>query len=292
MQRASGWLSKHLRSSDAWLLIVAGANWIHLRYLAFFGVYCSGGVASPWYCDWTWYSCANRLLIAALCVRSRHAWLEILGFLMAAHVLAGQLFYVVNTDEFSRISLEIKDAGIIEAVLHHTFVQGGIAAAIAIYALQRSVRRLRDGHWYRLVTTACKVGVIFILIGYASNFVSHRRAERATASWVYQDLLKSSAFYGKLSDQDYLNESAERFNKAGANVLLFKTSQYPHALPFGEVGPSYFTGPFFISVQYEHANTEGHWSGTCLVLNCFGYVRILDTDSSLWRRLIPYIWPY
>ena len=108
-------------------MVIAVVNWIHLRYLASYGVYCNGGVVSPWYCDWTWYSCANRLLFAALCIRSRRTWLEILGFLVAAHVLAAQLFYVVNVDEFSKISLDVKDVGIIEAVLRHTIVQGCIA---------------------------------------------------------------------------------------------------------------------------------------------------------------------
>ncbi len=123
MKRSLEWLRKQLLSSDTWLLIIAGANWIHLRYLASYGVYCSGGVVSPWYCDWTWFSCANRLLLAALCIRSRRTWIEILGLLTAAHVLAAQLFYVVSVDEFFKISSDIKEVGIIEAVLHHTIVQ-------------------------------------------------------------------------------------------------------------------------------------------------------------------------
>ena len=293
VRRALEWLPKQLLSSDTSLLEIAVANWLHLRYLALYGAYCSGGVVSPWYCDWTWYSCANRLVIAALCIRSRRAWLEILGFLAAAHVLAAQLFYVVNADEFFKISLDVKEMGILEAVFRHTIVQGCIAIIIVIFAAVRSIRRISGLRIYRMIATTSGIGAIVLFLGYASNFLSHAATETETARWINDEVLKRSSFYGKTPD-GYLDESANRFANVGAHVLEFDSDRLFEKLPFGQVGPTYYLGPFLASVQYIYAfkDSKNLQSGNCLILNVFGYVKILDRDSMIWNRMIPYLWPY
>ncbi len=287
------WLSRQWPSWDTWLLLITSIYWIYRRQLTSADCF---GVVNPWYCDWAWYCCANRLLLAALCLRSRRSWLEIIGFVTAAHVLAGQLFYFVNTDEFSQMALTAREIGIVRAVVQHQLLQGAIAVLIAPLALIRFMRGLSRRSPLRLVTTAIKLGMLALLLGYLSDFLSHGAAETATARWVYQDVLKRSTLYGRFSNADYLNESAGRFISVGATVLTLDSSQFLMIAPFAEVGPSSFTGPFLISVQYQWvlktSASPDVRSGTCLVLNLFGFVRVVDRDSLLWRRLIAYLWPY
>ena len=133
------------------------------------------------------------------------------------------------------------------------------------------------------------------MLGYTSNFISHRKAEMLAAQWVLNDLIKSKTLYGNCSkpEWNWLEESATRFASIGATVLKMDCGNIGERVPWGEVGHSSFTGPFFISVGYMAATSDAakYESGNCLVLNFFGYSKILNKDSTLWR-MIPYLWPY
>jgi hypothetical protein len=93
-------------------------------------------------------------------------------------------------------------------------------------------------------------------------------------------------------------ESAAHFASLGATVLKMACNDTlamtRFELPRGEVSWSIFAGPFLILVDYHYEASDiiRNKSGRCLVLNFFGYTKILQKDSSLYRRMTPYLWPY
>jgi hypothetical protein len=288
------WLLEQVRSPDNWLVSMAVANWLHIFYLS------RGdcrGIAPPWYCYWTWYGCANRLLVAALCVRFRRTWFTWAGFLVSAHIVASQLFYFVNPDEFSQMLSFAREyeAGVrrhfIEILFEHSLIQGLIAALIVIYAMKELKRRISGGRPVPAWSYAITLILLVISAGYLSSFISHGRAESETAQWLYRDVLQGGSLNGDFVRTDYLKESAGRFTSVGAKVIKVESDKY-QAPPWGEVGPSYFTGPFLISVNYLLIAPQRYYSGKCLIINFFGLVKILDKDSLLWLQPIPYLWPY
>jgi hypothetical protein len=291
------WLAKQSRILDNWLLLLAIINWIYIFNLS------RGdcrGFASPWYCSWTWYFAANRLLLAALCIRSRRTWLTVIGLLISLHVVAGQLFYFFNTDQFSQILFFARDFKtdflrfMLLVAIEHELTQGFVAALIAIYASRQIMRSISGKRHYPAILRTVWVIILILTIGYLSNFISHAAAERATARWLYHDVLRGSSLYGDLQTTDYLKESAERFASVGANVFKVESEKYLEMKPWAEVGPSNFAGPFFILVAYHFSTSDRQQSasGHCLVLSFFGYSRILDKDSSLFWKPIPYLIPY
>lgn len=295
MKKALIWLAKQGRFPDNWLLLIAVANWLHMWNLAHGNC---RGVVSPWYCDWTWYGSANRLLFSALCVRSRRTWLGVIGFLISVQLVAAQLFCFVNIDEFSQILISAREFEksflwhLLEAMIEHPLTQGFIAALIAPYAMYHSVHRLFGRRPSPVIVYTIKTILLILFFGYLSSFISHGAAERSTARWLYRDILRSSSIYGDFTKSDYFKESAGRFASVGANVIKVESNKYLEVEPWGEVGPSGHTGPFLISVRYLVIISNSHKSGHCLVFNFFGFVKILDKDSSLYMKFLPYLQPY
>ncbi len=279
---------------DNWLLVISVANWLHIFYLS--RGHCNG-VANPWECDWNWYGCANRLLVAALCIRFRRTWLIWAGFFVSAHIVASQLFYFVNPDEFSQMLSFAReyDSGLVrhfvEILFEHSLIQGLIATLIVIYTMRELKRRFSGGKPVRALGYATTLILLLVSAGYLSSFISHGRAERSTAQWLYRDVLQGGSLNGDFVRSDYLKESAGRFTSIGAKVIKVESDKY-QTPPWGEVGPSYFTGPFLISVNYLLVTPKSYHSGKCLVVNFFGLAKILDKDSLLWLKPIPYLWPY
>jgi hypothetical protein len=281
------------RAFDSWLLVLAVVNWIVLSSFE------CRGIAPPfWYCySAGWYRLINRILFAALCVRTRRTWFYAIAFLVSAQIVAGHLFYLFNPDEialrFFVGSQSLWD--FIKAVLGHELLQGLIAFLLAAYALRQIMRRLPRLRWFWLSVYALRAVLIFLFFGYLSNFISHAAAEKTVAKWIYQDSLKGSSFYGDVASEDIhelLRESAERFADIGAKVMKVQTGSFSQSKPSAKVGPSTFTGPFLIHVQYELQTSENSLDGNHLMFNFFGFVKIIEKDSNLDFKLLPYLWPY
>ncbi len=288
------------RFPDTWLLILTVINWLHIWFLSRGSC---NGVVNPWFCDWTWYSAPNRLLVSALLIRSRRSWLQVVGFLFSAQVLAGQLFFLFNPDEANMIWWWGGESGgnllqhIFWTLLEHELTQGFLAALVVIYSLYRFFRHPFRSPFSKIFKFAVSIGIIILMLGYVSNFISHSKAEMLAAKWILNDIIKGSALYGSCAESGgpFLEESAIRFTSVGANVLKFDCGiGIGNKVPWGEVGNSSFTGPFLISVGYAPATSDAasYKSGHCLVLNCFGYAKILSNDSMLWQQMIPYLYPY
>jgi hypothetical protein len=288
------------RSFDTWILILIVINWLHIWFLSRGSC---NGVINPWFCDWMWYSAPNRLLVSALLLRSRRSWLQVIGFLISAHLLAGQLFFLFNPDEANLIWWWGGESGgnllqhIFRTLLEHELTQGFLAALLVSYSLYRFFRHPFRSSLSRVFKYAVSIGLIILMFGYASNFISHSKAEMLTAKWILNDIIKGSALYGSCAEAEgtFLEESAIRFASVGANVLQFDCStDLGKKVPWGEVGNSSFTGPFLISVGYASATSDAasYKSGHCLVLNCFGYAKILNNDSTLFRQMLSYLYPY
>jgi hypothetical protein len=261
------------------------------------------GVANPWFCNWTWYNAQNRLLISAICLRSRKTVLVILGFLCSAHLLAAQLVYLFNPDEFNLIWWWGGESGgniywhLFWTLLEHELTQGFLAALLVSYILYRFFRHPFRNRLTIVFRYVVAIGLIILLLGYASNFISHGKAERKIAQWILIDIIQGPTLYGDCLQagwDDWLTESATRFLSVGATVLKMDCGDIGSKVSWGEVGPSSFTGPFIISVRYMAVASDGvkAKSGDCLMLNFYGYTKILKEDSSLFRRMIPYLWPY
>jgi hypothetical protein len=300
LRKAFEWAIKETRSFDTWLLILTVINWLHIWLLSRGSC---NGVANPWFCDWTWYGAPNRLLVAALLIRSRRSWLRVVGFLFSAHVLAGQLFFLFNPDEANLIWWWGGEAGgnfwqhIFWTLMEHELTQGFLAALMVFYSFCRFFRHPFRGPFSKVFKFAVSIGIIILMLGYASNFISHSKAEKLTAKWILNDIIKGTALYGSCVEAGgtFLEESATRFASVGANVLKFDCStDLGTKVPWGEVGNSSFTGPFLISVGYASATSDAasYKSGHCLVLNCFGYAKILNNDSMLFRQMLTYLYPY
>jgi hypothetical protein len=295
-----GWLAAEARSPDNWLLILAVINWVHIWSLSKGDC---NGVANPWFCDWTWYGAPNRLLLSALCLRIRNRGFAIIGFLCAAHLVAAQLFYLFNPDSIKLAWWLSDEAGeitlqqIFHALLEHELTLGFLAALLVSRAFYRFFRHPSRSRLFTGFKYAAAIGLTILFLGYASNFISHAKAERRTAQWVLHDMIKSSTLYGNCDQQEenFLEESAERFAGVGATVLKMDCgNDFGEKTPQGTVGWSSFPGPFLISVSYTAAASTGikYSSGDSLILNFFGCTKILQKDSSLHRRMMPYLWPY
>ncbi len=287
-------LLKQARYPDNWLLIISVANWLHIFHLSHGDC---RGIAPPWYCYWNWYGCANRLLVAALCIRFRRTWLTWAGFLVSAHIVASQLFYFVSPDEFSQMLSFAREyeSGLVrhlfEILFEHSLIQGLIATLIVIYTIKELKRSFSGSNAVQALSYATTLILLILSAGYLSSFVSHGRAESATAQWLYRDVLQGGSLNGDFAKTDYLKESASRFTRVGAKVIKVESDKY-QTPPWGEVGPSYFTGPFLISVNYLLITPKTYYSGKCLVISFFGFVKILDKDSLLWLKPVYYLWPY
>lgn len=298
-KNALSWLAAETRSPDTWLLILAVINWLHIWSLSKGDC---NGVANPWFCDWVWYGAPNRLLLSALCLRIRKRGFTIIGFLCAAHLVAAQLFYLFNPHQFKMIWWLSREAGettlphIFQILLKHELVQGFLAALLVSYAFYLFFRHSSRNRLCTAFKYAASMGLIILLLGYSSNFISRSKAERRTAQWILHDVIKSSTLYGNFSQPEWnlLEESAERFTSVGATVLKIDSDDYKRILPWAELYESSFTGPFLISVGYEAESSSSirNKSGRCLVLNFFGYTKILQKDSPLYWHMIPYLWPY
>jgi hypothetical protein len=184
-------------SPDTWLLFLAVLNWLYMLSL-YRGPYCGGGVADPWYCSWTWCSAPNRLLIAALCLRARKAGIviskrgfAIIGFLLSSQVLAAHLFFFFNPDVMNRIWLWEGDGARIlqhiRTMLEHELTQGCLAALLVSYALYRFLRNPSRSRLYLALKYTATMGLIILLSGYASNFISRGSAEKRTAHRLSED---------------------------------------------------------------------------------------------------------
>jgi hypothetical protein len=288
------------RFPDCWLLILTVINWLHIWLLSRGSC---NGVANPWYCLWTWYGAPNRLFVSALLICSRRSWLRIIGFLFSTHVLTGQLFFLFNPDEANLIWWWGGESGgnllqhIFWTLLEHELTQGFLAALIVIYSFYRFFRHPFHSPLLKKFKFAVSIGIIIVMLGYASNFISHSKAEMLTARWILNDVIKGIALYGSCAEAGgtFLEQSATRFASVGANVLKFDCgTDLGEKVPWGEVGNSSFTGPFLISVGYASATSDAasYKSGHCLVLNCFGYAKILNNDSLLFRQMLTYLYPY
>jgi hypothetical protein len=286
------WLANECRALDSWLLVFAVLNW---SYISFVPRDCRGIAPSDWHC-WSqeWYAVWNRLLFAALCVRTRRTWLGIIGLLISLQIVAGQLFYLFNPDEIWQKFVDAREygGGVWKAVIEHELIQGVIAALILSYAMHQIIRRLSVKRPALAFLLPIRVILLTLSLGYLSSFISHAAAERTTAQWLYRDILKSSSFYGDFVEYDYIKESARRFESIGANVIKAASGKSQEVKPWASVGPSTFTGPFLISVMYEFRTIGDTKYGNCLVFDFFGFVKIIDKDSQLYARWVRYLFPY
>jgi hypothetical protein len=121
------WLANECRAFDSWLLVIAVLNW---SYISFLPRDCRGIAPADWHC-WSqeWYAVWNRLLIAALCVRTRRSWLGFIGLLISLQIVAGHLFYFFNSDEIWQKFGDAREFGdgVWRAVIEHELTQGVIA---------------------------------------------------------------------------------------------------------------------------------------------------------------------
>jgi hypothetical protein len=289
--RAVKWIIAEVRFPDNWLVLLAAINWVYIWHLS--GGPC--GVAGPWYCSWIWYGTPNRLMLSALCFRSRRKWLEILGFLNAAHLLPVQ-FLLSGTDELKMSWItdhgyEIRGfQDLLRGIVENPILQGCIAAAFIAYPLSRFLRRQSNSRLSAASNYIVKTVLLISILGLASNYVSHVNAERAVARWIYHDVLKNSSPH---VSSDNWNESAKRFTGIGATVIKEDYDKLQETGPREDVGPSFFTGPFLLEVSYRLQTSDGSPYGgdNCLVLNFFGYTKILDRNSSLWRQISKCLYP-
>jgi hypothetical protein len=291
-KNAIKWLITQARSLDNWLVLLALINWLYIWHLS------SGpcGVAGPWYCSWTWYGTPNRIMASALCFRSRRKWLEIIGSLNSVHLLAAH-FLLSSTDELkvNWMTDQGYEIGGIQGFLHgfveSPILQGCFVAAFVAYPLFRFLRRQSNGRLSAALNNIIRTLLLVLVLGLASNYVSHVNAERSVARWLYHDVLKGSALHVNSSCWD---ESAERFAGIGATVIKEDHTKLEETRLWAEVGPSIFTGPFLIEVFYRGQTSEGSLYGgdNCLVLNLFGYTKILDRNSLLWRQILKYLYPF
>jgi hypothetical protein len=288
------WLKKQIRCPASWLLLLTVINWIYYWNL---GRGDCHGVYNPWYCDWTWYNLPHRLFIAALCLRCRPIVLKILGALCATHILAAQLIFLFNPFQFSIIrSMAPDDVPItlkiaLEIFLNNELAQGIISFLLVVYALVRLARYASHNHCWTFLKYAANIGVVFLIIGYSSNFISYKKAEQQIAGWMLQDIFKTTTIYGDCTETEgitFYMESASRFSHAGAIVKIIDCAEMPKA-PWGTIVNSLFVGPFFISSDYSAYTASGKdYGGSCLTFNFFGYTKILDRDNFLWRKMLPY----
>lgn len=285
-------LKNQARFLDNWLVLLAVINWLYIWQLS--KGPCNG-VWNPWYCTWTWYGIPNRLLASTLCFRSRRKWLEIIGFLNLVHLLALH-FMLSGTDELKMNwmtdhGFEIGGLqGLLQGFVEDPILQGCLAGVFAAYPLLRFLRRKSDSYLSVATNYIVKTILLFFVLGLASNYVSHVNAERLVARWLDHDLLKSSTLH--IGHYDW-GESAERFNSIGATVIKENYKESKETRPWAEVGPSTFTGPFLIEVFYRGEAAGGSLYGGdyCLILNFFGYTKILDENSRLWRQILEYLCP-
>jgi hypothetical protein len=226
---------------ETWLLILTVINWLHVWFLSKGSCI---GVVNPWFCDWMWYSAPNRLLVSTLLLRSRRSWLQVVAFLISAHLLAGQLFFLFNPDEFrlgwwwGGESEGNHLQQLFWTLLEHELTQGFLAALLVSYCLYRFFRHSFGSPFARVFKYAVATVLIIMMLGYASNFTSHDKAEMLTAKWILNDILKTSALYGTCSEAGgtFWEESAIRFASVGANVLKFDCGiGIGNKVPWGEV---------------------------------------------------------
>lgn len=295
LSKTGEWFAKECRDFHSWLLVIAFVNWVYISHLAHD---CRGIAPMDWYCSMPEsFNVLFRLLIATLCLRSHMIWLAAIGFLLSAQIIAGQLFYLFNSDEILLRFYEAREYGgsFLGAVIRHEHMQGVIAAVIAFSAMRQIMRRLSGNRLYPAIVYSIRAFIVFLVIGYLSSFISHASAEKATAQWLYHDVLKGSSFYGDFLGDDFhahVKESAERFASAGIKVMKVKPGELSDANPWAKVGPSAFTGPFLITVQYEFRTGEKRRYGNCLVFDFFGFIKILDRDSRIGWDLVRYLHPY
>jgi hypothetical protein len=145
---------------------------------------CRGIAPADWHC-WSreWYAVWNRLLFAALCVRTRKTWIGFIGLLISLQIVAAQLFYLFNPDEIWQKFVEAREfvGGLWRAAIEQELSQGVIAALIVSCALHQSMRRLFGNRPFPAFVYAIRLTVLVLSLGYISSFISHVAAERTTA---------------------------------------------------------------------------------------------------------------
>jgi hypothetical protein len=272
---------------DTLLLVLAALN---AGNMVWAGSDSGGCFACPWYVvslttfsvhGSAWTFSPTRVLVAAACLRGRRSWTDVVAALISAQLVAGTLLYLAAPDYWTM------ERAVVSSIVYAPQFQGILAAIVLAIAAGRVVARVAGRRARRGLVIAAGAIVVCGLSGFASNLVSHARAEQHVARFVSRNLMGGRPFKAGAGFRD---ESLRRFQEIGAPVTWTGDSR---DIPYADVGPTAFVFPFVLNVEYtfQRGRKEdgGVWSA--LVFDFFGWTAILDPSSGVWRRLLPYFWP-
>jgi hypothetical protein len=268
-------LLETFRHADTLLALSAVINAVHMSWMAASVRGCEW--VCPWYAggipwrawppDSIWTFAPTRLLVAAVCLRARRTWADALALVVAAQIVVGNLLFTLNPDQFAA------DLRLGPTVFETPALQALLAGLVGVVASLRIVRRVGGGRVSASFRTAVPVIAALLVIGYASNLVSHAAAEREVARFVSGEVLHGSRFY-VLTDADF-----DLFRDVKAPVTKGQYGDEPHAM----MGWTSFVAPFVLETHWDYTGgRDDSRMGWVLTVGFFGKTFIARRDGPFW----------